>query len=62
MDKRTCCPWPDRSLSSNAAVIACAAITPVNLSGTIVLTRRGRSSSDPAWMVVNPDRACTNGS
>ena len=34
----------------------------VNLSGRIVRTSRGRSVSDPAWIVASPDIACTIGS
>jgi len=41
---------------------ACAAVTALSLSGRTVRIRRGRSVSDPAWIVVSPDSACTTGS
>ena len=62
MESRTCCPSPVRSRASNAAVIACAATTPVSLSGTIVRTRRGRAWSEPPWMLASPDSAWISGS
>ena len=62
MDSRTCCPWPVRSRASSAAVIAWAATTPVSLSGTMVRTSRGRSWSEPPWMLARPDSAWISGS
>ena len=62
IDRRTCWPRPVRSRASSAAVIACAAIRPVTLSGTMVRTSRGRASSEPAWIVVSPESAWISGS
>ena len=58
----TCWPSPVRSRASSAAVTAWAAVIELSLSGSTVRIRRGRSVSDPAWMVVSPDRAWTTGS
>ena len=62
MDSFTCWPLPVRNRATSAAVIAWAAVMPVSLSGRMVRTSRGRSPSDPAWMVVRPESAWTSGS
>ena len=62
MDSRTCWPSPVRSRASSAAVTAWAAVTELSLSGSTVRISRGRSVSEPAWIVVSPDRAWTTGS
>ena len=61
IDSRTCWPLPVRSRASRAAVMAWAAWMPVNLSGRMVRTSRGLSSSEPACTVARPDTACTIG-
>ena len=42
--------------------MACEAVMAENLSGSTVRTSRGRSSSDPAWIVVRPESAWITGS
>ena len=51
-----------RSRRNRAAPIACDAAIAESLSGRTVRTSRGRSSSEPAWMVVRPESAWITGS
>ncbi len=57
----TCWPRPLRSRANSAAVIACAAVTAVVLSGMIVRTMRGRPFAS-AWIAASPESAWITGS
>ena len=61
MASRTCWPAPVRSRASSAAVIACAAVTAVSLSGTITRSMRGRPPPPP-WIDASPESAWITGS
>ena len=57
MARRTCWPLPVRSRAKSAAVIACAAVSDVVLSGTMVRTMWGRPVSLSVWMSQSPQSA-----
>ena len=62
IETQTCWPLPVRSRASSAAVTAWDAVTPVSLSGRMVRTSRGLTSSEPACTVVSPEIAWISGS
>ena len=61
MASRTCCPIPVRERAKRAAVMACAAVTAVSLSGTMVRTIRGRAPPPPPWIEGESGQRLDNG-